>query len=504
MHALAPMALALMVAAEDGGVELNGFLSNRAQLTLPSSDALLSTKNVPIFADLSEVNAQVKARFFDEKLRFGVDYSIFVLAAGGYADADAESGALKWIDSDDDDEERDIASAFVALSEAYASIEPIEHLVLTVGKKRTVWSPGLAFSPTDLLNPLRDPSDPSLQRAGFWHARVDVPFELFTITALFAPQVLAEQSAVPTRLFIDDDDELHYSAALRGYALVGEADVNAWLLWSHQHGDAFENKPRLAVTLSQSLFSIHELHAELLLQTGSTRGTVAPECVETQQTLGACAFFQQPIVTQELLDSDFVYPDILVGWRTMPDDGSMIAVEYLYQADGYLRAEFDDVARLLAFVGRFQRAGQDVPVPSTQGANAGSGTSAVPTRLSFQPLRRHYLFFTYTKPQVLDDFTLSTTMITPVEDLSVLATGSISWAAQQWLTLSLFGFVPIASPARVSADMSGDPWQAFYEAVPEDARGFVPRGALIKGKPTGEFDMAPFEAQLMFEARAFF
>lgn len=493
--------LTLAIAADDGGVEFNGFVSNRAQLTLPSADALLSTKNVPMLADLTEVNAQAKARFLDERLRFGVDYSIFVLAAGMYADADADSGALKFL-KDDDTSSREIASAFVGLAEAYASIEPFDHLVITAGKKRTVWGPGLAFSPTDLLNPARDPTDPSLQRAGFWHARVDVPFEMFTFTALFAPQVLAEQSAIPTQMFIDDDDDLHYAAALRGYALVGDADVNAWLLFTHRYGDAFENKPRLALTLSKSLFTIHEFHAEVMLQSGSARTTVNPDCVDTQQALGACAFLGEDIVSQPLLDSDFVYPDILVGWRTMPDDGAMISVEYLYQADGFLRAEFDDVARLLAFVGRFQRAGQDVPVPSTSGS--ASGTSGVPTRLSFQPMRRHYLFFTYTKPQVLNDFTLATTIITPIEDLSVLASGSISWAAQDWLTLSLFGFVPITSPARASADMTNDPWQAFYESVPEDARGFVPRGALIKGKPTGEFDMAPFDAQLMFEARAFF
>lgn len=497
----------LALAADDGGVEFNGFVSNRAQLTLPSGDALLSTKDVPMLADLTELNAQAKARFFDEKLRFGVDYSMFVLAAGLYADADVDSGALKFIEEGDDEAaatSREIASAFVALAEAYASIEPFDHLVVTAGKKRTVWGPGLAFSPTDLLNPARDPTDPSLQRAGFWHARVDVPFELFTVTALFAPQVLAEQSSVPTKVFIDDDDRLHYAAALRGYALVGDADVNAWLLWSNRFGDAFENKPRLALTLSKSLFTIHEFHAEVLLQSGSARATVNPACVETQQTLGACAFFGEPVVTQALLESDFVYPDILVGWRTMPDDGSMIALEYLYQADGYLRAEYDDVARLLAFVGRFQRAGQDVPVPSTSGANGANGASGVPTRLAFQPLRRHYLFFTYTKPQVLDDFTLSTTLITPLEDLSVLASGNITWAAQEWLTLSLFGFIPITSPARASSEMTSDPWQALYESVPEDARGFVPRGALIKGKPTGEFDMAPFDAQVMFEARAFF
>lgn len=503
MLALVPL---LFAAPADpaGPVEFNGFVSNRAQIALPSADAPLSTRDNPVLADLTEVNLQAKARLLDEKLRFGVDYSAFVLVAGAYADADAETGALKWIDTEEDggDGERDLASAFVSMSEAWASVEPLPHLVITAGKKRTVWGPGLAYSPTDLLNPARDPTDPSLQRAGFLQLRVDVPFEHFTITGLFAPKVLAEQVSIPTQVLWDDDDDVHYAAALRGYALIGDADVNAWLLWTHEYNDAFENKPRLALTLSKSLFTIHELHAEVLLQSGSARATVDPACVESPQTLATCAFLQRPAVSQELLDEDFVYPDILVGWRTMPDDGSLIAVEYLYQADGFLRAEFDDVARLLSFVGRFQRAGQDLPA---SGVNVnGASANGSPTRLSFQPLRRHYLFFTYTRPQVLDDFTLSTTLITPVEDLSVLASGSVSWQAQEWLTVSLFGFVPITSPARASADMTGDPWQALYESAPDGLRGFVPRGAVVKGKPVGEFDMAPFDAQLMLEARAFF
>lgn len=496
MLALLPLVCAL--AGQTGEVDFNGFASNRAQFTAPSEGSLLSTRDRPILADLSELNVQGRMRLLDDKLRFGGDVSAFLLLARGYADADAVTGALTTID---DDGAR-AASAFVALSELWTSVEPIEHLVITVGKKRTVWGPGLAFSPTDLLNPARDPTDPSLQRAGFLQARIDVPFEHFTVTALFAPAVLEEQDAIPTRVMVDDDDVLHYAAALRGYALVGDADVNAWLLWSNRYHDAFENKPRLALTLSQSLFSVHEFHAEVLLQTGSARATVNPDCVESQQTLGLCALTGTDVVNNELLVSELVLPDIMVGWRTMPDDGSQIGVEYLYQADGYLRAEYDDVTRLLAFVGRFQRAGQDVPLPSVSGA--GGGGAGVPTRVSFNPLRRHYLALSYSKPQVLDDFTLAATLITPLEDLSLLVSGSVAWQAQQWLTLSLFGFVPVASPARASADLSSDPWQELYRSVDPQWRGFVPRGALVKGVPIGEFDAAPFRAQVMIEAKAFF
>lgn len=475
--------------------DFNGFVSTRAQLTAPSESSLLSTQNVPILADLTELNVQGRLRLLDEKLRFGGDVSAFLLLASGYADADPVTGALTTLD-----DERDAATAFFAVSELWTSLEAIEHLVLTVGKKRTVWGPGIVFSPTDLVNPVRDPTDPSLQRAGFWQARIDAPFEFFTVTAVVAPAVLEEQDAIPTRVLVGDDDVLHYAAALRAYALVGDADLNAWFLWTNRYNDAFENKSRLALTISKSLFTIHEFHAEVLLQTGSARATVNPDCVTSQSALAVCAFLGNDVVTRDLLDSELVLPDILVGWRTMPEDGSQLSVEYFYQADGYLRAEYDDVTRLLAFAGRFQREGVEIPAPSLSGA----GSGGIPTRVSFNPLRRHYLAVSYVKPQVLDDFTLSATLLTPLEDLSMLATGSVSWQAQEWLTLSLFGFVPVTSPARASADLSSDPWQALYESVDPAWRGFVPRGALVRGEPVGEFDAAPFRAQVMFEAKAFF
>ena len=485
------LALLAFIAAD---VPLSGFVSNRAQLAAASELSLLSTKDRPMLADLVELNLQGGARLLDDKLRFGGDASGFFSLAAGYADADAATGALTL---QNDDGKHALSSANVSLSELWLSLEPFEHLVITVGKKRTLWGPGLAFSPTDLLNPTRDPTDPSLQRAGFVQARLDLPFERFTLSALFAPAVLAEQDAIPTQLLIDEDDQLHYAAALRIYALIGDADVNAWLLWSNRYSDDLENKPRLALTLSQSLFGIHELHAEVLLQTGSARATVNPECVTTQQSLALCVLRGTDLLTHDLLASKLLLPDILFGWRSMPEDGSQIAIEYLYQADGYLRAEYDDVTRLLAFVGQAQRAGVDVALPATSGGG-------VPARVSFNPLRRHYLALSYTRPQLLDDFTISSTLITPLEDLSMLLSGSLSWQAEQWLTLTLLGFVPLVSPARASADTSSDPWQALFEAVDPQWRGFVPRGALVQGVPVGEFDGAPFRAQLMFEAKAFF
>lgn len=126
--------LALLVLLP-AGLELNGSVAERAQATVPSEDSLLSTRDMPILQSLTELNGQVRGSLLDDKLRLGVDASAFLTAQGGYADRDLDSGEMVAVDSDEQVEPPD---PFVTLSEWWLSAEPIPHLMLTVGKKRTV------------------------------------------------------------------------------------------------------------------------------------------------------------------------------------------------------------------------------------------------------------------------------------------------------------------------------------------------------------------------------
>lgn len=481
------------------GLELNGSVAERAQATVPSEDSLMSTRELPILLSLSEVNAQVKGGLLDDKLRLGVDASAFLTVQGGYADRDPESGQLVAVDSDDQVVPPD---PFVTLSEWWLSAEPIPHLMLTAGKKRTVWGSGQMMSPSDVLNPPRDPTDPALQRAGFLQVRADVAFESWTATALFAPAVLRTAHGLPADILVDDDEELHYAAALRGYALVFDTDINLWLVWSNLYGDAFENHPRVAFSLSRNVFMEHEVHADVLIEQGSSRPYIEPDCVGGPLALFRCARAGTPIADDVLLEEDLVLPKILVGWRWMPPDGSMWTAEYLYQADGMIKSEYDDLKEIAVLAGQAQRSGMGAP-GAPPGASSSSSAEA-PVRVSFAPQRRHYLLLSWLKPQVADDFTLQAAAIIPVEDLSVLASGSVSWQAQEWLTLSVLGFLPVPSPAMLSYGTDDDPLGALYEDVDPDWRGWFPRGATVEGGPHGDFDGSPFVARVMFEARAYF
>lgn len=479
-------------------LELQGSLSERAQATVPSEESLLSTREQPILLSLTEVNGQVRGGLLDDKLRLGVDASAFLTLQGGYADRDLESGQLVAIDED----EVTPPDPFLTLSEWWLSAEPIPHLMLTAGKKRTTWGSGQMFSPSDVLNPPRDPTDSALQRAGFLQLRADVAFESWTATALFAPYVLRTAHGLPAEVMADDDDELHYAAALRGYALLFDTDLNVWLVWSNRYGDAFENHTRLAFSLSRNLFLEHEVHADVLVEQGSTRSYINPDCVGGGIALMRCARAGTAVADDVLLEADEVLPKILVGWRWMPPDGSMWTAEYLYQADGMIKSEYDDLKEIAVLAGQAQRSGATggLPVP---GASSSGGGEA-PVRVAFAPQRRHYLLLSWLKPQVADDFTLQAAAIIPVEDLSMLASGSVAWQAQEWLTLSVFGFLPVPSPAMLSYRTDDDPLGDLYDEVDPDWRGWFPRGATVEGGPHGDFDGSPFVARIMVEARAYF
>ncbi|HNI60043.1 MAG TPA: hypothetical protein PKW11_08870, partial [Pseudomonadota bacterium] len=151
-------------------------------------------------------------------------------------------------------------------------------------------------------------------------------------------------------------------------------------------------------------------------------------------------------------------------------DESTLSLEYYYQGDGYSALEFEDYLRLLA---RAQAAGI-----TTISQPTGGTTGAVPQRFTFDPLRRHYLFLSYNKPKIRDDFSIGATLIAGLSDLSGTISPTVSWNAQEWLTLSLFGFIPI--------------------------RG-IPVGTVnINDVSYSEYSLLPMDFRFLFEARAFY
>ena len=64
-------------------------------------------------------------------------------------------------------------------------------------------------------------------------------------------------------------------------------------------------------------------------------------------------------------------------------------------------------------------------------------------KFSFEPLRRHYGFLTFTKPHIADDFVLSCVLLTSLHDFAGRLVPSLAWSSTPWLNLTLYSLLSI-------------------------------------------------------------
>lgn len=451
--------------------EVNGYLDNRFQYSHVNPGATpASTLNLPSLQEILEGNIQLKVSIGSRAFVYS-DTSLIYQNGWLYYDKDGMGGRMSVPD-------HDVATLrpFVVPSELYLSISPKPWLNLLIGKKRIIWGSGFAFNPTDLINPPKDPTDPNFQRAGQWTARVELPFEKFTVSALFAPQVLYQNSGIPFAIMkypdysLADgtkpaDDSYHYLVAARLYLLLFNTDINFFYFFSNKYNDYFENASRFGGSFSRYFFTDYELHVEALFQFGSSRLYPDHRCASG----GACSL-QTALSPTKLTDGN-LYPRVLVGGRTQFRDESTLSIEYYYQADGYSDLEFEDYLRLLT------RASMLNPA-ATSATPMGGSSGALPQRFTFDPLRRHYLIVGYTKPKIRDDFSIGATLIAGLTDLSGTISPTASWNAREWLTLSLYGFIPI--------------------------RGIPVGQVTVNDIKYSEYSLLPIDFRVLFEVRAYY
>lgn len=459
--------LLLLSAVPAGAAEVNGYVESRTQYSRARVTGLLPTDSLPEVQQLVELNAQPKVEYRPGGVVAG-DLSLFLQAAGRYRGLDASNSEVAIASS-----ETSAAKPLVSLNELYISHEVVPAFNLLAGKKRIVWGPGMAYNPTDLLNPAKDPTDPSFQRAGAYMVRAEVPLEKYTFTLLASPAVLKQQNGLPQALLTypgwdRKDTQAHYLLAARAYALVADTDINLMVFHSNLYGDAFEDKTRLGLSFSRYFFKDYELHGEALLQRGSARQYAEGGCLTSQQAAVSCALGGQPFFSTRRLDETTLRPRVLVGTRYQFNDESLLSVEYLYQADGLKPGEFQDYVNGLSLLRTARQLGLD-----TSGVNPlATADTGLPQKFSFEPLGRHYAFLTFQKPKIRDDFTFAATVVANLQDFSGLVAPSLAWSATEWMTLTLSAFVPLPGPAALAAQVpeSGDK-VSEYSLLPMRFRG---------------------------------
>lgn len=473
MRILALSFLCLAVASPALAVEttVRGYLDSRLQGARTRTGGFLPADDFPSLANVTEGNLQLKLRF-GEHGYFNTDASLFFQKAGLFHGEDA-TGARTLLDA------RDVPSfrPGAVISELYGSWNIHTHAHLTVGKKRVVWGPGLALNPTDLINPGKDPSDPSSQRVGAWLARLELPFDNVTFSSLFAAKALRTYGGLPSALLYypdyptaeaargvvpdDRDEEPHFVAASRLYWLVADTDVNLVYTFSNLYNDAFENKHRVGLTASRIIVGGLALHGEAMFQLGSSRLYFDPDCVESAQALGACAQAGKEAASYGRLDDEKLRVKTLAGARYLFEDGALLSLEYYFNGEGYTSKEFRSFlqgvasARALA-VGNPAMGEKLTSMLQRQTSDPGS-----PQKLAFDPMRRHYLVTTWQKPFVWDDFTFGAALMVGLEDVSGMFIPTASWSAREWLSLGVSAYLPLPMIDALGTEVGDDTYTEF-------------------------------------------
>jgi hypothetical protein len=455
------------VTATHEKAQVGGYLSQRVAYQQIAPNGPIAAGDLPSIATLTEANVQLKVNLGTRGSFAYADLSLVYQGGWLFYEDDGHGGRAQVPN-------HDVPALHPAVvpSELYLSLSPRPWLNLLVGKKRITWGAGFAFNPTDLINPPKDPTDPNYQRAGNWLARVELPFEKFTLSALFAPQALYTQSGLPYAFMrypsyapaagADTRDQTsHYLLAGRLYALLASTDLNLIYYFSNAYQDDFRNKSRLGLSLSRYFFTDYELHAEALLTRGSARSFPVHACLVDAT---ACAG-GTPFATNKTGSTAF-YPRIIAGTRRMFADESLLSIEYYYQRDGYSDQEFADAIALQSFA---------KAQPTIMTAASGS---ALPQRYAFDPLRRHYLILSYSKPRIADDWTVGAVLIAGMRDLSGVLSPSVAWNARAWLNLGLYGFLPI--------------------------HGLGVGEAQVAGASFSEYGLSPYAFRVLFEARGYY
>ena len=464
------------VPAEDPvAVRAVGFVDSRWTGGYATVARLLPANDSAHLQELTEANLQLKLSWPSGTLAY-VDASFVHQRGWMYWGADKTGARVRVAD-------HDVPSLRPAaiVSEAYAIWAPHDRFNVTLGKKRVLWGPGLAWNPTDLLNPPKDPTDPALQRAGTWLARAEIPMDTWTLSLVGAAKTTRQFGGLPSGLVWSpdnlpagevSDDRPHFAGAARLYALVAETDLNAMLYLTQLYNDAFEYKPRLGFSASHVFFNALEAHAEVLVQTGSARSYIDPACTAGMPEMIACvASGKSAVGYTQLVEGQYRVKSLL-GVRYQFGENAAVSAEWFYNGEGYKEEEFKALAQALALRRDTARMGLTLPASAMGSFGPSTSDPGTPQKFAFEPLRRNYLFLSYMHPQLADDFTINTVVILGLSDLSGQFAPQLTWSAREWLNLTVGGFIALPGVASLGVLAGGSQWTE-YGLQPSLGRAFV-------------------------------
>lgn len=196
---------------------------------------------------------------------------------------------------------------------------------LTLGKRRLFYGSAFTWSPMDVINPPRNPLDPTLMREGSYNAALDIThFSAFTLSLMYKPKVTDSSRGIPEAI----DFEKSLSVA-RLYTNLLETDINLGLYYN-------QGRPYAGLSMSR-YFDLVEVHVESLFQYGRPTYLVTPVDLSSDP-YGA---YKPPFsIGQTEVENQQIYGDVLLGATYTMEDSSFIIAEYLHHSAGYSAEEY--------------------------------------------------------------------------------------------------------------------------------------------------------------------
>lgn len=374
----------------------------RLDLSNPRLEKRIPAPAVPEQTALLDFNLTGKKQL-DENHRFQADIDAFIRHSGNFRKRNFLSGGVEH--SSDDSSEN--PSYRLSLNESYFNGEVPGGFQYTVGKKRILWGTGFAANPTDLLNPAKNPLDPTLERRGAWLLQAEHVQEKQTFALVVAPEVLENKNTLPTDIVVFSDSagkrRAHFLLAGRWYLLVGEADLNFMAFLSERFREERASHLKIGASWSQIATPVSkklETHAEILLHQGTTA--------------------LSPRGDSRAMDEKLYYRSLL-GFRYDFENEASLSVEYLYQSDGDSAADFQT---------RLERQGDALNRLSRLSLSLQGLTISAPTL-------RQTLFFNVQRYKFTDDLFLSWAVAHNLQDQSGYQGPILQWTPTQTIALNL-------------------------------------------------------------------
>ncbi|MBN1300694.1 MAG: hypothetical protein JW995_05720 [Melioribacteraceae bacterium] len=142
------------------------------------------------------------------------------------------------------------------LFEAYANYNLSFNAFVQAGKRVYNWGKGYAFNPVGFVNPLKDPENPELAKAGLLSANIEY-IKSFSSDAL---QSLALQLIIiPPEELINSryGEARNTDFAFRSYFLLWDTDIDLMMYYSRV------NPQRFGIDFSRNITENFEIHGEL-------------------------------------------------------------------------------------------------------------------------------------------------------------------------------------------------------------------------------------------------